>query len=123
MELETYDCVLCHLNTEENLMHLFFHCPFSMCCWNTLGLATLIHDDLVTTLTAFKAQLRQPFFMEITICICWAIWSARNDSIFSGLQHSLSSCKATFRRELALVKLRAKSRIKFLLDQWLDHYV
>jgi len=46
MEVQSYDCVLCHLVTEESLMYLFFSCPFSMCCWNTLGLAPLIPDDL-----------------------------------------------------------------------------
>jgi len=28
MELENYNCALCFLNTDESLMHLFFHCPF-----------------------------------------------------------------------------------------------
>jgi len=40
MDLESYSCVLCHFDTEETLQHLFFHCSFVMCCWNTLGLAT-----------------------------------------------------------------------------------
>lgn len=110
MELESYDCVLCHPSTEETLMHFFFfHCPFAVCCWNTLGLAPLIQDDLLDTLTAFKVHLGQPFFMEIIICMSWAIWAARNGNVFRGLQHSVASCKATFGRELALVKLRAKN--------------
>lgn len=31
MELESYDCVLCHFDTEETV-HLFFHSPFAVCC-------------------------------------------------------------------------------------------
>ena len=58
MELQCYDCVLCHLDTEESLMHLFFSCPFSMSCWNTLGLAPMILDDLFQTLSAFRMHLR-----------------------------------------------------------------
>lgn len=37
MDLDNYNCELCHFNTEETLLHLFFHCPFAMRCWNTLG--------------------------------------------------------------------------------------
>jgi hypothetical protein len=123
MELQCYDCVLCHLGTEESLMHLFFFYPFSMSCWNTLGLAPLILDDLFQTLSAFRAHLRQPFFMEIIICMCWAIWSARNDNIFKGLQHSVASYKASFKRELAQVKLRVGNNLKTPLAQWIEHYV
>jgi len=88
MELESYSCVLCHFDTDETLMHQFFQCPFAMCCWNTLGLAPLIQDDLLDTLSAFRLHLQQPFFMEIIICMCWAIWTARNDNIFGNIQHS-----------------------------------
>jgi hypothetical protein len=42
------------LSLEETLLHLFFHCPFAVCCWNTLGLAPLIQYDLLDTLTAFR---------------------------------------------------------------------
>ena len=164
MELESYDCVLCHLDTEETLMHLFFQCPFRCLLLNTLGLAPLIQDDLLITLSAFRTQLHQPFFMEIIICMCWAIWATRkapfgllnlgwnwlknivlaellweknlvpaektsriwgklNGNIFRSLQHSVSSCKTTFRRELALVKLRAKNKYQTQFDQWLEGYV
>jgi len=123
MELQCYDCVLCHLCTEERLMHLFFSCPFSMSCKNTLGLAPMIFDDLFQTLSAFKLHLQQPFFMEIIIYICWAIWSARNDNIFRGLQHSIASCKASFRRELTQIKFRVSNNLKTPLAQWIEHYV
>ena len=123
MELDNYNCVLCHFDIEETLLHLFFHCPFVVCCWSTLGLAPLIEDDLLNTLSAFRSHLQQPFFMDIIICMCWAIWIARNDSIFIGLQHSLTSCKFTFRKELVLVNLRAKSKYQPKLDQWLEGFV
>jgi len=57
MELQIYDCVLCHLVTEESLMHLFFSRPFSMSCWKSLGLAPLILDDLFQTISTFRAYL------------------------------------------------------------------
>jgi hypothetical protein len=47
----------------------------------------------------------------------------RNDSIFMNLQHSVASCKYTFRKELALAKLRAKDNFQTGLDQWLNSFV
>jgi hypothetical protein len=123
MVLEEYNCVLCHSAPEETLLHLFFHCPFAMACWNFLGLAHLILGDLQVTPSAFKDHLRIPIFMEIIICLCWSIWSAQNDSIFRNLQHSVMNCKHVFRRELALVKLRVKARYKPLFDSWLEVHV
>lgn len=82
MDLESYNCVLCHLDAEESLLHLFFHCPFAASCWNVLGLAHLIQEDPFQTFSAFK---------EIVVAMCWAIWSARNDLIFRHQQHSIDS--------------------------------
>lgn len=55
-------CVHCFLDTEESPMHLFFHCPFAMTCWNTLGFAHLIQNELLSTISAFKDYFPSPFF-------------------------------------------------------------
>lgn len=57
MDLQSYNCVLCHLNIEESLHHLFLDCPFAMCCWNLLGLAHLIQGDVFDTINLLKAQI------------------------------------------------------------------
>jgi len=112
MVLENYNCVLCHLDTEESLHHLLLHCPFAMSCWNVLGLAHLIQGDILDTISLFKTQIQRPIFMEIIVAMFWAIWSTRNDVIFfffwerndvifRNLQQSVISCKVTFRQELA----------------------
>jgi hypothetical protein len=36
----------------------------------------------------FKLQLHLPFFMEIIVTMCWAIWTMRNDIIFRNISHS-----------------------------------
>jgi hypothetical protein len=61
--------------------------------------------------------------MEIIICMCLAIWSIMNDNMFRGLQHSVASYKATFKRELAQVKLRVSNNLKTPLAQWIEDYV
>jgi hypothetical protein len=123
MALESYNCVLCHLDVEESLHHLFFHCPFAMSCWNLLDLAHLIQDDILDSILLFKMQIQSPIFMEIIIAMFWAIWSAQNDLIFRQIQHPLASRKIIFKHELAQVKLRAKEDFKPLIDSWLVHFV
>jgi hypothetical protein len=50
--------------------------------------------------------------MDIIIIICWSIWVEQNSWIFNGEDPSIQRCKATFKRELAFVVLRTKSRHK-----------
>jgi hypothetical protein len=67
MVLDDYNCVLYHLVTEENLLHLFLACPFSEAYWATLGLIIQQPSDPFGTLDSFRQQLHQPFFMEIIV--------------------------------------------------------
>jgi hypothetical protein len=120
MELQSYNCVLCHLNVEESLQHLFLDCPFAIACWNLLGLAHLIQGNLIDSVFLFKTQISRPFFMEIIIAMFWAIWTARNDVIFRNLHHSVQAAKIVFKQELAWVKLRAKRDFGLHLQLWLD---
>ena len=69
IELQSYNCVLCHLDIEESLHHLFLDCPFAMSCWNLLGLAHLIQGNIFDTLNLFKAQIHRHFFMEIIVAM------------------------------------------------------
>jgi hypothetical protein len=36
MHLEDYSYVLCNSGQEETSWHLFFECPFSQLCWDTI---------------------------------------------------------------------------------------
>jgi len=96
MVLENYNCVLCHLDTEESLHHLFLHCPFAMSCWNVLGLAHLIQGDILDTISLFKTQIQRPIFMEIIVAMFWAIWSTRNDVIFFFFGNEMMSFSEIF---------------------------
>jgi hypothetical protein len=120
--IPSYECVLCNLNAEETLEHLFLNCNFARSCWATLNLQ-IGDGDPFEVLTSFRHQLNLSFFMDIIIIMSWSIWMARNDFIFNGLQASLQSAKDCFRKEFALVILRAKPSHKQLLVSWLAAYV
>lgn len=38
MFLQYYSCVLCNTGHEETLFHLFFECPFSTSCWQSISI-------------------------------------------------------------------------------------
>ena len=122
MDLPSYNYVLCHLNVEESLHHLFLGCPFALSCWNILGLAQFIQDNLSDTVVLFKPQINKPFFMEIIVAMFWGIWTARNDVIFRNRSHSLQAVKTTFRQELVWARLRAKNSFSDQLQLWLDNF-
>jgi hypothetical protein len=55
--LQSYSCVLCGVNVEETLEHIFLHCSFARNCWQHLGFN--VPSSLVpsTIVAAFKTQL------------------------------------------------------------------
>jgi hypothetical protein len=64
-------CVLCDGQVEEDILHLFFTCPFASSCWQKIGVlwdpANDIHDKVINTMN----QLQLPFFIEIVIVVAW----------------------------------------------------
>lgn len=123
MQLPDYSCVLCHHNVEEDLAHLLFHCSFASACWSTLSVIIPSTPDPCAVVDSLKLQLGLPFFLEIIVTMCWSIWMMRNDAIFRGLPHSVRRCKQMFKTKFALVKLRAKARLRPSLDSWIAAFV
>jgi hypothetical protein len=68
-----------------------------------------------------KRRIAEPFFMEVTILMTWAIWSTRNGWIFENQDPSVSICIRKFLLEFKLLLLRAKKREKYfpIIEQWL----
>ena len=122
MNLPDYSCVTCLAAIEESLEHLFIHCPFVISCWDAIGIQ-IGFDDPFTTLEQLKLQLGVPFFMEIIILMNWCIWMQRNDFIFKGIQPSQVSYLQHFKKEFALVILRAKPRHQTPMNLWLEALV
>jgi hypothetical protein len=123
MHLPDYNCVFCMLNIEEDLLHLLFHCPFAHVCWFSLNVYLPNSDDILVILESIKDQINLPFFMEIIIKMCWAIWIMCNDTIFKNIFHSVQSCKTVFKKDFALVILRAKSTLHPFIDLWPEGFV
>ncbi|KAF8695310.1 hypothetical protein HU200_037536 [Digitaria exilis] len=96
------------MSTEETLLHLFLTCPFSLQCWQTIG----IHWDSTLSVTEMVLQARQlfglPSFREIVLIASWCIWTHRNSIIFDGAFVSLERRKSSFKDEIGLVLHRAK---------------
>lgn len=123
MFLQDYNCVFCSYGVEESLSHLFFDCPFAQACWNTLNLMIPVNCTTEQIIETFKLQLHLPYFMEVIITMCWAIWTCRNDVIFRNIPATVRRCKMIFKSEFALVILRAKSSFHPSIDLWLESYV
>jgi hypothetical protein len=79
MALPSFECVLCSLQVEETLEHLFLECSFAQTAWGLLNLNPL--GPLFDTLESYKVQLGVNFFMDIIIMLSWCIWMERNDFI------------------------------------------
>jgi hypothetical protein len=117
MVLDSYSCELCILQKEEKLSHLFFRCPFAKKnCWNLIGVQ-VPHWRADRATRYLKRALNVPFAMEIIILMCW---SARNGWHFNGEDPGLDNCKLHFKREFALVILRAKLRRVQQMQEWLN---
>jgi len=110
------------LNNQESSTHLFIFCPFAQACWGLLDLS-IDQEGHFATLEQFRTQLQVPFFMEIIIIMSWCIWMQRNDFIFRGIQPTQEACWQHFKKEFALVILRANIRKQPLMSSWLEAHV
>ena len=122
MHLETYNCELCQLATEETLHHLFLECPFARSCWGILNLDIQPQSSFPEVILYFRDQLNSEFFLNAVILMCWTIWGPRNDVIFRGIGPNIHSSKLSFNRELALTAIRAKESISQTYNQWIQNW-
>ena len=60
-----YTCVMCSSGAEEDILHLFFVCPFAVSCWQTIGLHWPAAGDLQEKLSFGRRNSTHGFFMEI----------------------------------------------------------
>lgn len=120
MFLEDYSCVLCNNRHEETLFHLFFECPFSESCWNSISISWDLNLQPLDVIIAARQAFGNPIFREIFITACWAIWLVRNGVIFDNEQGNLHTWRRRFKEELGFVCTKAKPTKQLLLSSWRD---
>lgn len=123
MELEDYNCVLCNTDREETSFHLFFECPFSTACWNTIPINSNTSMQPLDMVIDAKTAFGSPKFREIFITTCWTIWVTRNAVIFDDGQVNLNIWKRQFREEFGLVCTKAKPSRQAALVNWKENYI
>ena len=121
MQLDSYHCDLCQLSMEETCEHLFIECSFAKVCWNLLGISFQMGLNISDCVTQLKTQTHPVFYMMVTILMCWAIWTVRNDFIFKNVQPSVQAAKETFKKELSLLSLRAKAKVSVTFNLWIQN--
>lgn len=68
--LPSYSCVLCALDTEETVQHLFLQCEFARHCWQIIGVDIPSDADFPNAMTFLKDFLHSQFYMEAIILLC-----------------------------------------------------
>jgi hypothetical protein len=89
--LEDYSCVLCSSGSEETLEHLFFTCPFSQDCWDTLHIYWNTNLEPLDMVIKARTIFGHSIFRELMITACWIKWKTRNNIIFDNGNCNLST--------------------------------
>jgi hypothetical protein len=112
-------CVLCEEFPEEDHMHLFFECSFSMSFWWAMGLEWNTDLTISDMIAEAKERYHMNFLMEIIITGCWSIWDQRNDAIFNNKAPNLSRCIHKFKEFVNINMHRTKPSLKEGMKSWL----
>lgn len=122
MELEDYNCVLCNTGHEETSWHLFFECPFSQTCWNTIPIIWNLNLQPFDMVLEARETFGIKIFREIFIIACWIIWLTKNNVVFDNEQANVTTWKRRFRDELGHMCTKAKIAIQPQLNLLRDNY-
>ena len=82
-------CVLCVHNSEIDIEHLFFACPFATSCWNRLSIQWNLGLDLHQRICQARQAFPHNFFMEVFLAATWELWKLRNAVIFDNVQSTV----------------------------------
>ena len=118
-----YSCVMCNSGSEEDILHLFFDCPFAASCWQSLHIHWPDDPDIYAKLSFGRANSTHGFFKEIFPTAAWELWKLRNDKIFNNGNVSRRLCLLSFKKQVHLQLLRVKDCFHPQIVQWLDTIV
>jgi len=123
MYLEDYNYVLCHNGPEETCFHLFFECPFSSDCWNSININWNFNLEPLDMIIQARIDFNSHIFREIFITTCWVLWKARNGIIFDNQTATLLEWRASLKEELGQICIKAKKSIYDLLFVWKENHL
>jgi hypothetical protein len=117
---EGYNCVLCHLGTEETIEHLFFDCPSAISRWFAIGIVW--EDNLSIHQKLYQARhvFGQPFFMEIFMISAWCLWKQKM-MFFERKVPCLATWKVAFKSQVMDHLVRIKPSITSLSNFGFKH--
>lgn len=101
-------CVMCNSMVTENMLHLFFSCPFAQQCWQKTGIHWNLGMNHMSMIISAYKQFPHRFFFEVLAIGCWNIWRRRNDLIFNKIALNFDKWKTYFQQDFALHMHRAK---------------
>lgn len=107
--LETYSCVLCVENLEEDIQHIFFSCTFSDACWTYMGiqwdLSLAFQVMVLNARLSFNLVIfRERFIIVVGFCGATEMYVI----IFDAASLSFDKWRRFSVKELKAVTIRAK---------------
>ena len=118
-----YTCVMCNLGAEEDILHLFFDCPFAQSSWQTLQIQWNNDSDLISKLIQARVHNNHILFMEIFLVAAWELWKLINAKIFNQETVSRQKWVSNFKNQVHLHLLRVKETLHPQLVQWIETIV
>jgi len=118
-----YSCAMCNAVAKEDIVFLFFDCPFAQSCWQNIEFHWPANNDIHTKLSYARRNTAHGFFMEIFHVSAWELWNIRNDKIFNNNAASTTLWVHKFKKQGKLQLLRVKEAVQPQIVQWLDSIV
>lgn len=113
-------CKMCTSGVLEDMVHMFFSCPFAKSCRNLLGVSWDEDLEFLQMIQSAYHVFNRPFFVEVIGTAYWQIWSSRNALIFDNIAISLNRWKSAFKENFALLMQRVKEEDRPPFQSWLD---
>lgn len=117
------NCLLCGFHVEETVKHLFFHCTFSVECWDIVGIHWSTQQHMLKLLEEAKQAWDRPMFMDVFLVAAWSLWKERNNHYFQHIMPSISSWKQRFKSDFANLKYKGYEDIKEYIAAYLTALV
>ena len=119
-ENDDLTCVLCNANYGETRLHLFFLCPFSIRCWQYLGIEWNNNLEFFQMITLARLIFAHKDFLEIFFLADWHIWKQRNGFIFQNIQPSFQAWRSLFVKVVLLHMCRMNDPLKQTVFNWVQ---